>query len=742
MDIENLITKSNSTACCDHLSFGQTFDEDRICALYAYKIIKTNFLSRTPKCMSDYMEMLVALFQKIGEDLLAQCHKHIVEYARRNLSDEKVAELDFIDYEEWRDFAWSYSRKIGITNRELYKILLPSIADTVRKTLNKSLDLENFDYMSEQVQFTKVFFELTDAEAKLIVFLMVKSMWNPLDEMFDRLDGRERAYFISVLLDAKIGDYSALFSSSSSLKKFGIVNQKLFVSENIANYIRGLTEEFIPNVIDMQENADAFDISSFDIPPLSKKIILELLKSESPCKILFYGRAGSGKTEFAKALAAECGKGIAVPIFNKDNEDENKFNKCAMAEFVAYKMDKVALIDECDNIISSNFGFLHRKNTDKGDINKRFDSMNGKSIWITNSIESIEESTLRRFTFSVEFDGLSKIQKINSLKTALNATAFSAKIDAEELYKRLDKYRLSTAGIALAVNSANAVVKNSSTEEFLGTVEAVAKAQYVLLNGKSPKKVSRYKPDCRFDSDIINMDTPYDTLMRTLTNYSKKLGEGAVDCPFNMIFAGVPGSGKTELAKHIARKLDKKIVLKNMSDMQSMYVGETEKNIAEAFAQAEREEAILVIDEADSLFVDRSTATRSWEISQTNEMLAQMENFRGIFICSTNVLEKVDTAAMRRFQKKITFGYLGKEARKKLFKSYFFDGVKELSDETVCGLEKLNNLTAGDFKNVFQQIQFADTAYNEHDLLELLKRETEFKKDCFANTARLGFCVE
>ncbi len=97
------------------------------------------------------MEMLVALFQKIGEDLLAQCHKHIVEYARRNLSEEKVAELDFIDYEEWRDFAWSYSRKIGITNRELYKILLPSIADTVRKTLNKSLDLENFDYMSEQV---------------------------------------------------------------------------------------------------------------------------------------------------------------------------------------------------------------------------------------------------------------------------------------------------------------------------------------------------------------------------------------------------------------------------------------------------------------------------------------------------------------------------------------------------------------------------------------------------------------
>lgn len=742
MDIDTLIEKSDPSSRDDHLSFGQTFDEDRICALYAYKIIKSNFLSRTPKCTSDYIEILVALFQKIGEDLLAQCHKYIVEYARQNLSPEKVAELELIEYEEWRDFVWSHSRRIGITNRELFKILLPNIADSVHNTLNKSLDLENFDYMSEQVKFTKTFFELTDTEAKLIVFLMVKSMWVPLDEMFGRLDGRGRAYFISVLFDSKICDYAALFSSSSSLKKFAIVNQKLAVSESVSDYIQGLSKEFIPNIVDAEESGVPFDISSFDIPQVSKKIILGLLKSETPCKILLYGKAGSGKTEFAKTLVAECGKGIVVPVFNKDNEDENKFNKCVMAEFIAHKIGKIALIDECDNIISSNFGFLHRKNTDKGDINKRLDSMKGKSIWITNSIESIEESTLRRFTFSIEFDGLSKIQKINSLKTALNATTFSDKIDAEELFNRLDKYQLSTAGIALSVNSANTVVKDSSTEEFLDAAEAFAKAQSVLINGKSPKKISRYKPDCHFDADIINMDTSYDTLMKILSNYSKKQEEGVVNCPLNMIFAGVPGSGKTELAKHIAQKLGKKIILKNMSDMQSMYVGETEKNIAEAFAQAEREAAILVIDEADSLFIDRSKAEKSWEISQTNEMLAQMENFRGIFICSTNILENIDTAAMRRFQKKITFGYLDKDARGKLFKSYFFDNAKELSAKTACELEELNNLTAGDFKNVFQQIQFADTTYNERDILELLKRETEFKIDRSTNSNnRIGFCV-
>ena len=196
----------------------------------------------------------------------------------------------------------------------------------------------------------------------------------------------------------------------------------------------------------------------------------------------------------------------------------------------------------------------------------------------------------------------------------------------------------------------------------------------------------------------------------------------------NLIFEGVPGSGKTELAKHIAQVLDKKIILKNMSDLQSAFVGETEKNIANAFNDAEREDAILVIDEADSLFIDRQNAVRSWEVAQTNEILTQMENYRGIFICSTNIIECIDSAAMRRFQKKIT--------------SYFLNSEDELSSETISELEGLNNLTAGDFKNVYQQVQFDDNIYyKERDFIEMLKRELKFKKDLSPKKGKIGFCA-
>ncbi len=179
-----------------------------------------------------------------------------------------------------------------------------------------------------------------------------------------------------------------------------------------------------------------------------------------------------------------------------------------------------------------------------------------------------------------------------------------------------------------------------------------------------------------------------------------------------------------------------------MSDLQSALVGETEKNIANAFNDAEREDAILVIDEADSLFVDRQSSVRSWEVSQTNEILIQMENYRGIFICSTNIIESIDSAAMRRFQKKITFTYLNLEARKKLFKSYFLNPENEMAAETIKELEGLNNLTAGDFKNVYQQIQFDDNIqYEERDFIEMLKRELKFKKDLSPKKGKIGFCA-
>jgi IS5 family transposase len=112
---------------------------------------------------------------------------------------------------------------------------------------------------------------------------------------------------------------------------------------------------------------------------------------------------------------------------------------------------------------------------------------------------------------------------------------------------------------------------------------------------------------------------------------------------------GPPGTGKTAYGRWLAQQLGKPLHVKRASDLISMWVGETEKNLAKAFAQAEEANALLLIDEVDTFLQNREGAQRSWEVSQVNEMLTQMESFGGVFIASTNLMAGLDSAALRRF---------------------------------------------------------------------------------------------
>ena len=96
-------------------------------------------------------------------------------------------------------------------------------------------------------------------------------------------------------------------------------------------------------------------------------------------------------------------------------------------------------------------------------------------------------------------------------------------------------------------------------------------------------------------------------------------------------------------------------MVKQASDLMSKYVGETEQNMAAMFREAEAEKAVLLLDEADSFLQDRRGAQRTYEVTEVNEMLQGMERFDGIFVCTTNLLDRIDQAALRRFTFKIRF---------------------------------------------------------------------------------------
>ena len=168
------------------------------------------------------------------------------------------------------------------------------------------------------------------------------------------------------------------------------------------------------------------------------------------------------------------------------------------------------------------------------------------------------------------------------------------------------------------------------------------------------------------------------------------------------------------------------IMQQRASDLLSMWVGASEKQIAAAFEAARTRHSLLVIDEADSLLSDRRGALRSWEVTQVNEMLTWMETHPYPFICTTNLMDQLDQAALRRFTLKLRFDPLRPAQAMLAFERFF--GVhppRQLAD----------GLTPGDFFTVRRKRDlFGDTAASK--LTEWLDEEVEAKR---TRTQPIGF---
>lgn len=180
---------------------------------------------------------------------------------------------------------------------------------------------------------------------------------------------------------------------------------------------------------------------------------------------------------------------------------------------------------------------------------------------------------------------------------------------------------------------------------------------------------------------------------------------------------------------------------KRASDIISKWVGETEQNINKVFRQAEEEDIILIIDEADTFLYSREWAIRSFEINRTNEFLTQMERFRGILICTTNMLQGLDGASIRRFNHKIKFDYLKPEGNvifyKRLLASFTSDPLNENIENE---LRSIRQLTPGDFRIVRDRYSFYKPQDLSHQiLLESLTREAGIKQFQRDGGKRIGF---
>jgi SpoVK/Ycf46/Vps4 family AAA+-type ATPase len=197
-----------------------------------------------------------------------------------------------------------------------------------------------------------------------------------------------------------------------------------------------------------------------------------------------------------------------------------------------------------------------------------------------------------------------------------------------------------------------------------------------------------------------------------------------------LCFYGPPGTGKTALAEHLARALERPLLVKQASDLMSKFVGETEQNMAAMFREAEAEQALLLLDEADSFLQDRRGAQRTYEVTEVNEMLQGMERFKGVFVCTTNLFDRLDPAALRRFTFKIRFKPMTAVQRERMFVVEALQGdAARLTPPHADRLRKLDQLCPGDFAAVKRQVTILATEFTADEFLDQLEIEHRLKPE-------------
>jgi transitional endoplasmic reticulum ATPase len=432
-------------------------------------------------------------------------------------------------------------------------------------------------------------------------------------------------------------------------------------------------------------------------------------RQEKGVNILLHGVPGTGKTEFCKALAERLGAGLhAVGEADDDGDEPSRFERLRQLRLgqrlFSDQGNSLILFDEMEDLFpgldNGIFGLSLRRAGSKVHTNRLLENNPVPTLWTTNDISNCDPAFLRRISFTLElrtppvsvrcriWEKLAEHHQVPLPKEVCLELAHSME-DAPALADSTLRAARITRGGADDVKLAASAISRA------------VRGGHITL--AAPSSV-------RFEPELANAD--HDLTLIT---------ERFVACgPRNtggLCLSGPPGTGKSAFARYLAERMQMPVLERRASDLLDRYVGGSERNIADAFAEARDTSAFLVFDEADSLLGARDGATHRWEISQVNEMLTWMESHPLPFACTTNLVEQLDPATARRFSLKIGFLPLSIEQRAACFRRFF-------QSEPPSGLLALDQLTPGDFAVVAKRSKLLAISEPDAILTELRREQT------------------
>lgn len=249
---------------------------------------------------------------------------------------------------------------------------------------------------------------------------------------------------------------------------------------------------------------------------------------------------------------------------------------------------------------------------------------------------------------------------------------------------------------------------DKAKSELLG--EDMLKKSAHRLNNKFIVHSGIKSKDLFFDVDERRQIDKLTELLQpeNFSSIQKRLSENGMRKGFACLFYGAPGTGKTETVYQLARQTGRNILPVNVSEIKSMWVGETEKNIKKLFDDyrinvSQSDIApILLFNEADAVLGTRLETLRSvdkMENAMQNIILQEMENLNGIMIATTNLTKNLDNAFERRFIYKIEFSKPSLYAKKQIWKNM----LSNLSDSEAEELALQYDFSGGQIENIVRK---------------------------------------
>lgn len=598
-------------------------------------------------------------------------------------------------------------------------------------------------------------FELSELEAKLVAFVIALQNETPVRRILctaseQNLTESRLFEFIATALDESTEDVRKAFAHDSMLVRSGLVTLETnigdFAAERFGLFeparMKVMTSMRIPvqtliAATVTEAPAAELTLKDYEQIPTVAGVLIPYLKTalegrRKGANVLLYGLPGTGKTQLARLAADQLG----VRLYEVNAEEDPdavlrrsggspvrlKRWKTATA-FLSTKNASLVAVDEAEDVFNDGGMLLDlfgdgSSRTNKGEINTLLESNPVPTFWITNSISRIAPSMIRRFDLVLEVP-----MPTEEGRRRIVEKAFAGKLSAATRERLVHAERLSPA----VLNRAAAVADMAGfSEERIGedaVVELINETMRAQRFGEVPSAATLLPAD--YDAHFVNADADLLKLPEGLA----KAGSG------RLCLYGPPGTGKSAYAAWLAARLNKPLMRKTYAELSSCYVGMTEQLIAQAFREARRTHSVLLIDEADSLLRERTLARYSWETTEVNEMLTQIENFPGFFIASTNLIDVLDAASLRRFDLKVKFDYLLPQQAVRMAEQLLASIGLKLEDEQIERISRWNKLTPGDFAAVRRQMRFNPIG-SPSELVDRLSLELSFKN---SSASRIGF---